>query len=135
MLKDNNTPGTALATVGSIADARAKKKDADEESPYEACEPQAVRIQDDDWHITGCDGEQTYIWLARKKTKRSKSYTVTEVYPGMTKKSTDLRDVKESIDLEMTDTADLKTISDVLEDLSNTLFADFMVDENETGEI
>ena len=132
MLNDGK-PGTDLATVTDISNARAKKQEA-QESPFEASPPQAIRLQNDDWYITGCDGEQNYVWIARKKTKRSKTYSVTEVYPGMSKKRTDVRDVKEPIDLEMTDTKDLKSISDVLEDLDDALFADFVEDEDEAGE-
>lgn len=127
---NDNTP--ALALVTNIADARkAKQTNQVEESPLEAFGPVSILIQGDDWQITACDGEQSYMWLARKKSKRSKGYTVTEVYPGLTKKRTALRDVKEPIDLEMQHTNPLATMSDVLEDLAEIIFERFVEDDAE----
>ncbi len=117
------TPGTNLVSVASIAEARQRKAD-NAVSPLEACPPQAHKFDgEDSWYITGSDGEHTYMWIARKKSKRSKCYTVAEVHPGMAKKITGLREAEEPIDLVLEDKKhEFKTIGDVLEALEEVLF-------------
>jgi hypothetical protein len=121
--------------IVSLDDARQRK---DAEAPLEACAPQAHKVDGDDaWHITGSDGEQTYIWLAYKKSKRSKRYTIVEVWPGMTKKRTALRDVRDASELELEADKGAKgvdSISDVLEELEGILFQDIEFEDDDDDE-
>ena len=82
--------------VTNISDARERRENRDQGdvARLEAHGPTDVKVDGtaDDWLITGCDGDQVYIYLAVKKTKRSKTFTVTEVYPGLLKKRTALRE-------------------------------------------
>jgi hypothetical protein len=126
--KDNNNK---LAVVSNLADARKRKSKAEATSPLEAFPPMAVKLQGDDWQITGCDGEQVYVWTAIKKTKRSKTFTVTEVYPGLQKKRTDLRDASEAADLVLD--SKCSKLDDIIEDLEETLFEGFAEEDDGTA--
>jgi hypothetical protein len=124
------TEQTKLALVRNIKDA--PKKKADDVAPLEAFEPGAVRIQAnaDDWQITACDGEQTYIYVASRK-KGAKTYGVTEVYPGFARKKTAAREVTEQKDLLLV--GRYPEISDVLEEISDALFGEFEEEPGEEG--
>lgn len=128
-----NTPTTPVTAVANLADAREKKAKKDDVAPMEAYAPVATRLQDDEWQIMACDGEQVYMWIARKKSKRSKGFTITEVYPAMSKKHTELREVKKPIDLEIRIKRGevCATMQDVIEDLEEIVFADFEDDETD----
>ena len=130
MENETRTPSTAIAPVASIADAR-KRKEEQDTAPLEAYKPNAARIQEgkDDWMITTCDGEQTYVYLATKGPK-AKRFKVTEVYPGMAKKRTAIRDVKEPKDLLLL--GKHENISDVIEDIADALFGDLELEDDGT---
>lgn len=131
---DSNTTDSTpvLALVTNIADARKARTAKDEEADLEVSGPQAIKLQGDEWMISACDGEQVYVWVARKKTKRSKGYTIFEVYPGLAKKRTALRNARVPKDLEMKHPRPLTTLSDVLEDLEGIVFED-IEDDGEEG--
>lgn len=115
----NKNTGTNIVSIADAKKAKAEKEN--EFAPLEAVEPGATRIQGDDWLITACDGEQTYIYLA-SKAKGRKNFKVTELYPGLTKKRTAVREADKPIDLLLV--GKHQHISDVIEDISETLFAD-----------
>ena len=131
---DNTTPDNTpkLATVTPIADARKTKATQDEVAELEVSGPQTIKLQGDEWLVNACDGEQVYVWLVRKKTSRSKGYTMTEVYPGLTKKRTKLRNAKTPIELEIECKVPRTTMADVLEDLEDIIFEDFEEDSDGT---
>lgn len=121
MSNPNDTkPGTrlVLAQVASIETARAAREA--ETAPLELFEPVSIKLQDDDHHITACDGEQTYVWLATKKP--GKKYRVVEVYPGMSKRSTILRSARSAQDLVLL--GEHATIEEVVQEISELIFAD-----------
>lgn len=91
------------------------------EQSMRAFSPRAVRIQGDDWIVTGCDGEQTYVYLAVLQARR-KTYRVTEIYPGFSIKRTSLREVKNDKDLELTGRQ--RTIAEVVENIKAILCGD-----------
>jgi hypothetical protein len=113
--------------------ATAKAQRELDEAPLEAFAPQARRIDGTrDWYITGSDGEQFYLWLATKRTPKTKRFTVTEVYPGVRKKSTHLRDVQtpEDLILEASKSSGDEMIGAVLEEIEAMLFEDIVFDED-----
>lgn len=135
MTDKTTKPGTNLLV---LADARKRKADTTE-APLEAVEPGAHKFDGEDaWFIRGCDGEQEYMWIARKKTRRSKGYTVTEVFPGLAKKKTDLREALEADDLVMCkDNGKTQTyvdIGDVIEELWELLFEGLEEDDDGDGD-
>ncbi|MEE8615538.1 MAG: hypothetical protein V3T11_10050 [Roseateles sp.] len=123
--------------VTNISDARERRENRDQGdvAPLEAHGPTAVKVDGtaDDWLITGCDGDQVYIYLAVKKTKRSKTFTVTEVYPGLLKKRTALREADEPIDLVLLGKhSDLnEVLQDIDEDMVGDLEPEDMADDAE----
>ena len=88
------------------------------DQPLRAYSPRAVRIQGDDWVVTGCDGEQTYVYLATRERNR-KTYRIVEAYPGFAKPRTSLREVKTERDLELTGRH--RTINEVVQDIGAIL--------------
>ena len=75
--KGNDTAAsTLLASVTNIKDAA--KRQQDDVAPLEAFAPQALKIQGDDWQITVCDGDQTYVFMVTKR-KGAKTSRVEEV--------------------------------------------------------
>ena len=120
MKNDDKKPGAnlVLAQVASIEAARAAREA--EIAPLELFEPTAIKLQDDDHHITACDGEQTYVWLATKKP--GKKYRVVEVYPGMSKRSTLKRSARSAQDLVLL--GDYETIEEVIAELAEIIFED-----------
>jgi hypothetical protein len=122
---------TKPSNVADIAAARAKRDATIEDAPLEAYAPNAAKIDGTgDWLIRACDGEQEYVWLATKR-KGAKRFKLTEVYPGLSKKRTHLRDAKVAEDLVLT--CDSTEIGDVIEDLDEVVFEDFEVDEEDDG--
>jgi hypothetical protein len=134
MNKGNNTP----SNVVSLAVAR--KKNAGDESPLEACAPQALKFDGDDaWYIIGCDGEQTYMFLAYKKTKRNKRYHLLELYPGTLKKKTEMRQISTEEDLKFKEEegdkpATFESIGEILEEIEDLLFEGLEFDEDDGGD-
>jgi hypothetical protein len=113
--------------VIKLADAKkAREEQVQDVAPLEACPPQAIKFDGEDaWHITGCDGEQVYMWIAYRKRKSSKRYTIAEVFPGMLKPDTALRDAESAEDLVLEPEGKFKgteQIGDVLEDLEALLY-------------
>lgn len=102
---------------------KAKKSALTEgESPFEAFKPEIIELQGDDALIRACDGEQTYLWLVTR-AKGAKTFKVCEVYPGLAKKKTELRDATDDEDLVFT--GRYKTIDEAREALNAALFEDF----------
>jgi hypothetical protein len=124
-MKNDDKTGTNLV---SLADARQQREENEADvAPYEAFEPQAVKLQGDDWLVTACDGEQNYVYLVTK-AKRAKTLKVVEVYPGLAKKRTSVRDASEPIDLVFT--GKHTDLNDVIEDIAEALLGDL---EEEDG--
>jgi hypothetical protein len=127
MKKDDSKPqpgvrlasAIVLAPVTSLAEVK-KAREAEDFAPLELFEPVAIKLQGDDYQITACDGEQTYVWLATKKP--GKAYRVVETFPGMSKRSTLLRSVKNKRDLVLLGTS--QTIEEVVEEIAEVIFAD-----------
>jgi hypothetical protein len=101
------------------------------ELALDVVKPKATELQGGDYLITGCDGEQTYLWIARAP-KRSKRFKVTEVYPGVAVKRTRLRDADGAEDIELEAVKGYETIEGVVEDLTEILLDG--VDEAEVEE-
>jgi hypothetical protein len=121
MTEENESKPTG--TVTNIADARSKKDQGVEDAPLEGYAPNAVKIDGtNDWLIRACDGEQEYVWLATKR-KNAKRFKLTEVYPGLLKKRTELRDAKTAEDLVLI--SDATEIGEVCEDLEDVIFEGF----------
>ena len=105
------------SNVTSIAVARHKREEASDTAPLEAFAPQITRIQREDYLLSACDGEQSYVWFARKGKTR-KTFQVVEVYPGLDKKRTAFRDATEAKDLVLTLKCDaIEAVRQALEDL------------------
>lgn len=104
--------------------AKNVKKDADEcetvDAPFEAYAPVALLLQGDDFVIRACDGDQEYVYIAMKK--RSK-YTVMEVYPGLSKPDTNVREIDSQKELTVPGKYD--TIEAVVEMLRERIFEGF----------
>jgi hypothetical protein len=131
MTKKKTETETKPTPVANIADARAKKDAAIETAPLEAYAPNAVKIDGtEDWLIRACDGEQEYMWLATKR-KNAKRFTVTEVYPGLLKKRTDLRDADSAEELVLD--SKCTSMPDLIEDLEEIVFEGFEEDDEEDG--
>lgn len=97
-----------------------KAEPKDEIAPLEAYAPQALMLQGEDFLIRGCDGDQEYVWVAHW---RGKTYTITEVYPGLLKKRTTLRDADEPDDLKLE--GRFKDLPEALEELTEILMEGF----------
>lgn len=90
------------------------------DAPFEAYAPIALLLQDDDFVIRACDGDQEYVYIAM--LKRSK-YTVMEVYPGLSKLETNVREIDKQSDLTVPGKYD--TIEAAVEMLRERIFEGF----------
>ncbi len=115
---------TTLASVANIADARKAKKDAAKRSPVVL--PMVRHLDNTHFEVSACDGQQSYIWLAKKLKG---GFKVQEIFPGLTKKRTRVRDAKEAIDLVLKGL--YRDEQDVLEELDDALFGDEEEEEEE----
>jgi len=123
-----NESNVTSITVGAKIRKEKKKRDASAESPHEAYEPR-VSALGADFIIAACDGEQHYVWLASKGKR--KTFQVKEVYPGLAKKRTALRDATEAADLVLTGT--YATLEDVQTALAEVLFEGFEACPTDAG--
>jgi hypothetical protein len=112
------------------ASKKASEVEVDEVvSALEAYAPQAVKLVGEDFLIRGCDGDHEYVWLA---LKRKATYKVVEVYPGLKASETNIREAESADDLILS--GRFSDLSDILEELSEALFADFDFGNTAAGE-
>lgn len=108
--------------------AKKAKQQKEEVAPLEAYPAESLPLNETDFVITGCDGDQAYVWIASKPRKR-KRFKVVEVYPGLDKPKTALRGsgedgpCTEAIDMVLEGT--WTTIDELKEDLTDMLFEGF----------
>jgi hypothetical protein len=84
-----------------------------EDAEREGYGPVATPIQNDDFLIRACDGDQEYVWVAQK---RRTTYRVVEVYPGLSVRHTAMREAQEDKDLVVSQK--LTSIDAVITDLT-----------------
>lgn len=96
--------------------------DADREAYF----PIAAIVQDEDYIIRGCDGDNEYLFLAVKKQR---VYVLTEVYPGLSQRETNVRDVRDVKDL--TVPGQFRTIEKCVETVRELLFEGFEFGQRE----
>jgi hypothetical protein len=116
--------------VTDIGEARRKKKSQlkEEQAPFEAFHVEALDLGNGAFVLAGGDGDHSYVWIAdRGKTGKRKTFRVREVYPGLDKKKTPIRDADEEVDLLLK--GGWTTIDEVKEDLNEILFEGFEVCE------
>ncbi len=104
----------------------------EEMAPLELLEPTAIELQDDDYQIMACDGDQMYLWLA-VSAQETGAYTLREIYPGLSVPHTSVRDLNHERELLVPDT--FEELDAVMEYLAEVLFEDFEdFGEEATGE-
>ena len=113
-----------LAAVQNLDKARKAKKKREKNS-LAIFAPVARSLQGDTHEISACDGQQTYLWVLSKR-KGDKTFTVREIYPGLIRKHTRIRDVKEATDLVLE--GRFTDVEDALEELYEVLFEGLDVD-------
>lgn len=90
-----------------------------EDAPLTAYAPTALLLQDRDHVIRACDGDQEYIYLA---TCGRNNFTVVEVYPGLSKPKTHVRDAEALHELVV---GKFKTVELALSKLKDMIFEGF----------
>ena len=117
-----------VTSIQVAKEIRKKRKASAEESPHEAYGPR-VSALGGDFVIAASDGEQHYVWLAVKGKR--KTFKVTEVYPGLTKKRTAMREATEAADLVLT--CNYETLEEVQAALEEIVFEGFCEEHKPTA--
>jgi hypothetical protein len=117
--------------VTDIKDARAKKKRVAEDiAPFEAYEAEHLQLSPTDFLISACDGEQAYAWIASKPHRR-KTFKVVEVYPGLDRPKTDIREASSAEDLILD--GKWSSLDELKADLTDIVFEGLEIEGCEDG--